>query len=939
MRFSQLWLFLWIFVAFAVSQEATELLDKGKESLNTGAYDMAQQHLEKAVEKTEAARVPLLHLYRLIGEYDKALAMSDKIAEGKEKGYGKMLRGEILMDLGRYDEARESFLDAYQLLPDSIAVQGNLGLYYFTRGQRDKYLSYFSRLFDKYKVANKYTPEELVHLSRASYIYCMKSDEVDRDNTLEILVQKMLPRAIQEDKYCFEAYRLQADILLDAFNSSGAGNAIKEAMELNAHHPALLVAQAICQTQKFGDRSQVIPTLQHALRINPKLIEALNLEAAIYLSDEEYDKAEAVLERTLASNANHLPTLSLMAAFYYMRGRNTAYESTCQKVLAINPIYGDLYLTLANMIICKRQFSDAAAFSRRAIELDPFLWHAYMELGANLMRLGQEKEAEKYLRKLWDEYSLHTQSNNTLKLLNKYQEFKVFDIPNFKIRLHVSEAETMLPLVSELLQQAYTTLSQKYQFKPEGTILFELFPEHNDFSVRTIGLESLGATGACFGQVVVEVSPRAGLREMNWASVAWHEFTHVITLQLTNYQVPRWFTEGLSEFAEHERNASCHRALDLELYSAYCSGMLRGMADLNAGFTRPKYGQEIVVCYYQAGLIVQFIAETKGFDKILEMLKLYRQEKKDSEVIKTVFGMTLKEFDDVFLAWLKASVFDHMAVFPGIDPHEIADLQDQLFEDANNVEACRRLSLGYLQQGRYRDSEIYASKLLTLAPQDAATYDILGYLAFHQHNMKQAQKVLEKAVELGSRNFYTHSVLGDLYAQQKKFDKAVRAYETAKTSFPAYVRPDNPYEKLAKLYVALGQREKAWGEMEAYLAREGYDFPNRLRLGEEFVKHKKYDKALRLLLEARDINPFEVKLHMLLAQAQRARKEWQNAKFSYLLALTLTPVKEKPPLYVEVAEMCFELKQFDEARQYVEKALTQRPDDKRAQDLLHKLPK
>lgn len=939
MRWITLCLMLWLVIPMAMGQDASELLDKGKEALYTGAYDMAQQHLEKAAANNEAAREPLLQLYRLTGEYDKALAVCDTIAAGKDKARGLMLRGEILIETGRYEDAKEALLEAYQLAPDAYGIQSNIGIYYFTRGQRDKYLSYFSKLFDKYDPATVYSAEDLVYLARACYLYAMKSDEVDRGDTLKTLVQDMLPRAVKQDRYCFDAYRLQADIFLDAFNAIDAAAIIKEALAINAHHPGMLLAQATCQLQQFQHRPQVIPTLQHALRINPKLMDALTMEAAVYLSDEEYDKAEPVLQKALAINGNHLPTRSLMAAFYYMRGRNTAYEAECQKVLAINPNYGDLYFTLANMVISKRQFNDAVTFNRRAIELDPFLWHAYIELGTNLMRLGKEKEAETHLRKVQDEYNFHTQTYNTLLLLKKYQEFKVFDTPNFKIRLHVSEAETMLPLVSDLLQNAYDTLSQKYQFKPQTPIVFEMFPEHKDFSVRTIGLESLGATGACFGELVVAVSPRAGLREMNWASVAWHEFAHVVTLQLTNYQIPRWFTEGLSEFAEHERNAACHRALDLEMYSAYCSGLMRGMADLNAGFTRPKYAQEIVVCYYQAGLIVEYIASTYGFDKILAMLKLYREEKKDSEVFHSVFGMTLQQFDEAFMAWLKKNVFDRMAVFPSINPEEIEELQDMLSEDANNVEACRKLSLGYLQHGRHADAEIYASKLLAIAPQDPATYDILGYLAYQQQNHKQAQKTLEKAVELGSRNFYTHLILGDMYAQNKKFDQAIRAYETAKASFPDYVRQDNPYEKLARLYVAMGKREKAWSEMEAYLAREGNDFPNRLRLGEEFVKNKKYDKAARMLREARDINPFAPKLHTLLAQAQRAQNDWQGAKLSYTLALTMTPVKEKPPLYVDIAEACEQLKQFAEARQYVEKALTQRPDDKRAQDLLRRLPK
>ena len=54
-----------------------------------------------------------------------------------------------------------------------------------------------------------------------------------------------------------------------------------------------------------------------------------------------------------------------------------------------------------------------------------------------------------------------------------------------------------------LAQEALKTLSAKYQFTPKGPILIEIFPNHDDFAVRTLGLPGMiGALGACFGRVV-----------------------------------------------------------------------------------------------------------------------------------------------------------------------------------------------------------------------------------------------------------------------------------------------------------------------------------------------------------------------------------------------------------------------------------------------------
>ena len=92
----------------------------------------------------------------------------------------------------------------------------------------------------------------------------------------------------------------------------------------------------------------------------------------------------------------------------------------------------------------------------------------------------------------------------------------------------------------------------------KGPILVEIFPEHDDFAVRTIGLPGIdGALGACFGRVVVDglADARVSPGEFSWHATEWHELAHVFTLQLSNYRVPRWLTEGISVFEEYRRRS------------------------------------------------------------------------------------------------------------------------------------------------------------------------------------------------------------------------------------------------------------------------------------------------------------------------------------------------------------------------------------------------
>ena len=60
-----------------------------------------------------------------------------------------------------------------------------------------------------------------------------------------------------------------------------------------------------------------------------------------------------------------------------------------------------------------------------------------------------------------------------------------------------------------LAHQALGTMAAKYSSRRRGPILIEMFPKHDDFAVRTLGLPGMiGALGACFGRVVTLDSPQ-----------------------------------------------------------------------------------------------------------------------------------------------------------------------------------------------------------------------------------------------------------------------------------------------------------------------------------------------------------------------------------------------------------------------------------------------
>ena len=92
---------------------------------------------------------------------------------------------------------------------------------------------------------------------------------------------------------------------------------------------------------------------------------------------------------------------------------------------------------------------------------------------------------------------------------------------------------------------------KRYGFELKEPVIVELYPEHDDFAVRTSGLPGIGLLGVTFGYLVAMDSPTGRAdSDFHWGTTLWHEMAHVFTLEATNHLVPRWFSEGVSVYEE-----------------------------------------------------------------------------------------------------------------------------------------------------------------------------------------------------------------------------------------------------------------------------------------------------------------------------------------------------------------------------------------------------
>ena len=155
--------------------------------------------------------------------------------------------------------------------------------------------------------------------------------------------------------------------------------------------------------------------------------------------------------------------------------------------------------------------------------------------GMHLLRVGDERDARRVLETAFRADSYDVVTYNLLQMLDTLDAFESIQAGPVTVRLDPDEAPVLRHYAVPLVNDAMAEMTKRYGFEPQGPILVEIFPKHDDFAVRTLGLPGLlGALGACFGRVVTLDSPRARPPgDFNWQATLWHELAHVFTLQLS----------------------------------------------------------------------------------------------------------------------------------------------------------------------------------------------------------------------------------------------------------------------------------------------------------------------------------------------------------------------------------------------------------------------
>jgi tetratricopeptide (TPR) repeat protein len=657
-------------------------------------------------------------------------------------------------------------------------------------------------------------------------------------------------------------------LFLKKYNGPEALRSFKQAIQADAEWAPAHVGLA--RTLMDENPPQAAAAAERALEIDPLLAEAHLLLAGLDLDNTRYPEARARIQKVLETNPSHLEARSLLGAIAYVKDDRPAFEAEVKSVLSVNPSFGEVYRVAADLAARNYRFEQAVALTRQAIALDPSNTRAFADLGMHLMRTGEEAEARRALDRAFKVDPYDRVTFNLLSLLDKLDKFEVIQEGDLVLKLHPEESAVLKEYALPLAQEALKQLSTRYQFTPKGPILIEVFPQHDDFAVRNLGLPGLiGALGACFGRVVSMDSPRARPPgTFSWQATLWHELAHVVTLQMSNQRVPRWLTEGISVYEETRARPAWGRDMEVSFAVALERGQVLKLRDLNSGFTRPE---TIALAYYQASQLVDHIVRAHGEGALRALLRAYGEGLEGDAAISKALGVSIEQ--------LQGS-----------------------FDKALDVRfASMRAALG-----RAESKE---------APPAAGDIAALRQAATARPNSYQAQLAL-----------------GTALASQR--DRAAfEPLEKAAALVPVATGENSPHAIMGRLAEDLGDVPRAIREYQALLSNDHTTIEPARRLAALAAKAND-ERALAVAHErVVEIDPFDAQAHTGLGRLAIRRKDAAVATREFRVALAIGPA-DRASAHCDLGESYLLAGRRSDAKREALAALEIAPSFERAQDLL-----
>ena len=653
-----------------------------------------------------------------------------------------------------------------------------------------------------------------------------------------------------------------------------------KALEKQPKNQDALAGLIECYQKSHDERIEGVMNTLRGINPNHPRADAVRTEQLLEVGRTE--EASEIIEKQLAINPISHRFRALKVAMLFLDDELEAMQSVINEALDYNPIHSEIYRTPGRLASRHYRFQEGLEFQEKALESDADDYEARALYTLDLMRLGRELEGREELQRAFEADPFNVQLYNLLQLMDTLATFETLERGAFVLRLPKDEEPILGEAALDLLDEAIMQMEAKYDVELEKPILVEMFDNHDDFMVRSVGLPgNAGHLGICFGKLVTMDAPSVRPRgSSNWRSVLWHEFVHVITLQKTKNRMPRWLSEGISVFEEGERSTAWWNRLDPNYMQIIAHEGIPELSEIDAFFTKPKSSMHLMFGYFIAGDFVRFYVNEYGHGALVAALSQIAEGTHAEEALLHAAESTSDDLNNAFNAHL-----------------------EERFRPFDNLPQAQKDKPGIpeILAGRLPDGGLFGgANQRTRRPRSPFT---------------DAMTEAEDAIEA------------------EDWEKAEEALLRAYALFPDYGGSDAPLRSLAQVYMRLDRPDSYRETLELLVKASPQELDATIELLDLYQREGDWPKVAAQADWALGIDPYSPELYRALVDALAKTQRGYEA-LDALEVLTHLDSGKASNYRLQRAQILTEMKDWEPAKREVLLLLEELPHYWKAQELL-----